>query len=398
MNLACVFFLFATVSAIPTGRVEIVFPSVETSRSGVKTLKFRALGEEVELKLEPAGDILAKDFAFYNGNHEKQHSVDVESLRRRLYKDRTNGAALLIDDDEQPPLIEGIVFSKLSISPQISEDGKRAHRVEELTSDREFYLSDNIILPDFQREMDNFSRIDRDDKCIVIEVLSLTESNFTERFETEQALTEYVTLMYSAAETLLRQLDSGIQLRLSGIQAFTKETEPPFFKSNDIEDGKYYDAEILTGMKNYFCKNPITLSKNADIIMLLITRYMMSLNPDGTPDGFAAGFAYSGTVCYRCHKVGVTRDYRNVVSGSSLLAHEISHLLGVPHDGESPQYTGVFGSPGAESCPSSDGFLMGYNTGVNSEKFSQCSKDCAKYLLSKRRASCVYEKCKNSRY
>uniref|UniRef100_A0A1E1WVX4 Putative metalloproteinase n=1 Tax=Tityus obscurus TaxID=1221240 RepID=A0A1E1WVX4_TITOB len=397
MYLAYIFFLFANVSAIPTGRVEVVFPSVETSRSGVKTVKFRALGEEVKLKLESAGDILAKDFSFYNGNHEKQNSVDVESLRGRLYRDSANGATLLIDDDGQPPSIEGILFSKLRIWPHelkgMTEDGRRAHQVEELTNDRDSYLSDNIILPDFQREMVNFTRIDRNDKCIVIEILSVTESNFTERFETNEALTEYVTLMYSAAETLLRQLDSGLQLRLSGIVAFTKETEPPLFKNNELDDGKSYNKDILNGIREYFCRNSISTSRDADIIMILITRYMTTLKADGSTQGNIAGIAYAGSVCRRCYKVGVTRDFGSAVSGSLVSAHEISHLLGVPHDGGSPQSTGVSGSPGAKSCPSEDGFLMGYNTGVNRGNFSQCSKDCAKYLLSKRQASCVYEKC-----
>uniref|UniRef100_A0A1E1WVV2 Putative metalloproteinase n=2 Tax=Tityus obscurus TaxID=1221240 RepID=A0A1E1WVV2_TITOB len=392
-------FLFAAVSAIPTGRVEIVFPSVEQLRSGVKTVKFRALGEDVELKLEPAGDIIAKDFAFYNGNHEKQQSMDIESLRKRLYRDRTNGAALLIDDDEQPPSIEGIVFSKLRISPhewkEVTEDGKRAHQVEELTSDRDSYLYDNIILPDFQREMINFTRIERDDQCLVIEVLCVTEGNFTERYETNEALTEYVTLMYSATETMLRQLDSGLQLRLSGIVAFTKETEPLFFKNIVHQDGDYKSG-VLSEIRDYFCKNSTSLSKNADIILLLITRYMKLLKPNGSTRGIAQGIAYAGGVCDRCNKVNVIRGFMKPVSAAKTLAHEMAHLLGVPHDGKSS--TGVSGSPGAKSCPSKDGFFMGDNEGANWGIFSKCSKDCAKYLLSKPQASCVYEECKSSRY
>uniref|UniRef100_A0A1E1WVS5 Putative metalloproteinase n=1 Tax=Tityus obscurus TaxID=1221240 RepID=A0A1E1WVS5_TITOB len=385
-------FLFATVSAIPTGRVELVFPSVETSRSGVKTVKFRVLGEDVELKLEPAGDILSKDFAFYNGNHEKQQSVDVESLRRRIYRDRTNGATLLIDDNEQPPSIEGIVFSKLRIWPhewkEITEDGKRAHRVEELKNDRDSYLSDNVILPDFQKEFASFTKIDRANKSLVIEVLCVTEGDFTERYETNEYLTKFVTIMYSEAETMLRQLDSGLKLRLSGIVAFTKETEPPFFKDRLHEYGMY-DSSITYEFMNYYCKNSTSASKNADIIMLLITRSILVRTEYGY--GESSGQAYPGTVCNKCYKVGVISASTSAWLSSWVLAHEISHLLGVPHDGDTPEETGVTGTPGAKSCPSRDGFFMGDNRGVNMGIFSKCSIDCAKYLLSKPKASCVYE-------
>ncbi|XP_023214357.1 venom metalloproteinase antarease-like TtrivMP_A [Centruroides sculpturatus] len=65
-----IFFPFVLVSAISSGRVDLlVFSSVETSRFGVKTVKFRALNEEIELKLEPAGEILAENFALLDANN-----------------------------------------------------------------------------------------------------------------------------------------------------------------------------------------------------------------------------------------------------------------------------------------------------------------------------------------
>uniref|UniRef100_A0A1E1WWM7 Putative metalloproteinase n=1 Tax=Tityus obscurus TaxID=1221240 RepID=A0A1E1WWM7_TITOB len=395
MYLAYIFFLFATVSAIPTGRVEIVFPSVETSRSGMKTVKFRALGEDVELKLEPAGDILAQDFALYNGNQEKQQSVNVESLRRRLYRDSANGAALLIDDDEQPPSIEGIVFSKLRISPhewkEVTEEGKRAHQVEELTSDRDSYLSDDILIPDFQREMVSFTRIDRNDKCIVIEVLLVTDRKFTERCETNEALTEYVTLLSSVAETLLRQLDSELQLRLLGIMAFTKETEPPFFEENRYPNGEY-NVDVFGKIRDYFLENSTSLSKKADIIGILLTRPMKK------EDWYTIeGLTFGGSVCTG-NKVCVINAPVKAESAAGTLVHEMAHALGVPHDGASPQTIGVYGSPGAESCPGSDGFFMGADSGANKGTFSNCSKDSEKYLLTQPHASCMYEDCNNTRY
>uniref|UniRef100_A0A1E1WVK4 Putative metalloproteinase n=1 Tax=Tityus obscurus TaxID=1221240 RepID=A0A1E1WVK4_TITOB len=397
-------FLFVTVSAFPTGRVEVVFPSVETSRSGVKTVKFRAFDKDVELQLEPAGDILAEDFALYIGNHEKDHSFDVESVRRSLYRDSANGAALVIDDDEQPPSIEGFVLPNLSITPHewkvIIEDGKRAHRVEKQTSDTNSYLSDKIILPDFQREMVNFTRIDRDDQCIVVEAVSVTERKVTNYFERNTTLVRAISTLYLMAQNLYDSMDLGIKFRLSGAILFTKETEPPFFESNELKEDKLLNAyATIKDIKNYFCENSTNSTANADIIILFVGRYMKMLNADGSTGGYAEGLAYPGTVCHSCKKVGVItylsslhKNYK--ANAIEALAHETAHLLGVPHDGDPPKETGVSGSPGAKSCPSKDGFFMGSNTGVNRNKFSKCSKDCVKYLLSKPEASCVYEECK----
>uniref|UniRef100_A0A1E1WVN7 Putative metalloproteinase n=1 Tax=Tityus obscurus TaxID=1221240 RepID=A0A1E1WVN7_TITOB len=401
-------FLFVTVSAFPTGRVEVVFPSVETSRSGVKTVKFRAFDKDVELQLEPAGDILAEDFALYIGNHEKDHSFDVESVRRSLYRDSANGAALVIDDDEQPPSIEGFVLPNLSITPHewkvIIEDGKRAHRVEKQTSDTNSYLSDKIILPDFQREMVNFTRIDRDDQCIVIEILSVTERIVTDYFERNTTLVRTISRLYLMAQNLYDSMDLGIKFRLSGAILFTKETEPPFFESNELKEDKLLNGDAtLRDIKNYFCENPTSSTENADIIMLFLGRYMKILNADGSTGGLFTGVAYSGTVCHSCKKIGVISYVRSLFENFKAiaieaLAHETAHLLGVPHDGDPPEETGVSGSPGAKSCPFKDGFFMGRNKGVNRDIFSKCSKDCAKYLLSKPEASCVYEECKSPRY
>nr|A0A1E1WVX2.1 RecName: Full=Metalloproteinase; Flags: Precursor [Tityus obscurus] len=362
MYLAYIFFLFATVSAIPTGRVEIVFPSVETSRSGMKTVKFRALGEDVELKLEPAGDILAQDFALYNGNQEKQQSVNVESLRRRLYRDSANGAALLIDDDEQPPSIEGIVFSKLRISPhewkEVTEEGKRAHQVEELTSDRDSYLSDDILIPDFQREMVSFTRIDRNDKCIVIEVLLVTDRKFTERCETNEALTEYVTLLSSVTEALFRQLDSGWQLRLLGIMTFTNETEPPLFEESKHPNGAYKPV-FVNKINDYFRENPTSLSKNADIIGILLTRSMR----DRMDDWYSfEGLAFGNSVCSG-NKACAINAYEKAEQAAYNLAHEMAHSLGIFHDGEFYRCVPEEVSE-VISCPNSN-YIMGYNSGDN---------------------------------
>uniref|UniRef100_A0A2I9LP89 Metalloproteinase n=1 Tax=Centruroides hentzi TaxID=88313 RepID=A0A2I9LP89_9SCOR len=392
-------FLFAAVSAIPSGRVDVVYPSVETSRSGVKTVKFRALNEEIELKLEPAGEILAKNFALVDENEQMHHSIDVEDLKRRIYRDSDKGAALLIDEDG-PVTIQGIVNPNMRIAPYESgrmvKDGRIAHQIVEVISDKKSFTND-VVTADINREVENVERRAGKKKCIVIEYLCVTESNFTKSFDTDKALTEYVTLLYTGVQNLLEKLNLGITVRLLGIQAFKIGTEPSFIKNSEIPGHeKHLDpTELVINMGKYYCKQNTTLAMQADIIMLLVTRKLGELQADGTVEFNTAGISQSSSVCNQCHKVGLAQDDADYNERVDTVAHETAHLIGSPHDGEGPEDVGLAKSPGAKSCPYDDGYIMGSDDHkVNKFKFSECSKKCIEYLLSLPLAACLYKDCK----
>ncbi|XP_023234502.1 venom metalloproteinase antarease-like TtrivMP_A [Centruroides sculpturatus] len=389
-------FLFAVASAIPSGRVDVVFPSVETSRSGVKTVKFRALNEDIELKLEPAGEILAKNFALVD---QQPNSIDVEDLKRRIYRDSTNGAALLIDEDG-PVTIQGIVNSKFRIEPYESgrtvKDGQVPHKIVEVINDEKSFVNDAVMHMDVNEKMEKVAPMARDDQCIVVECLVVTENAFTKRFETTKALTEYVTVMYTGVQNLIDQLQLGIKVRLLGIDPFTKETEPPYIEESKILFFPEYlnPEDLIEHIGKYYCNHSTGLAKDADIIMLLVANKMGELQDDASVLLYADGIAYIGTVCNECYKVGVARDDSEYNERVETVAHEIAHLLGSLHDGESPDVGWPVGTPGALDCPETDGYIMGdRRNSFNMYKFSECTKNCIKYALSLPQAKCVYESC-----
>uniref|UniRef100_A0A1E1WW17 Putative metalloproteinase n=1 Tax=Tityus obscurus TaxID=1221240 RepID=A0A1E1WW17_TITOB len=370
------YIFFQAVSAVPTGRVDVVFPAVETSRSGVKTVKFRALNQDIELKLEPAGEILAKDFVFVNS----KHPFDVEKLRRKIYRDSVNGAALLID--ENGPSIKGIVNSNLRIEPHESGrqigDGIRAHRIVEIRSDEDSYNNDIVSSMEIEKQAENLLSTGRQDKCLVIEILCVTESKFTERFKTDEALTEYITTLFTGAENLLKGLDSRIKVRLIGIDARKKGQNPAYIKQSEYNDTYIDLVTILGNMKKYYCEKMNELEKSADLIMLILTQS-------------------SGTKCLLMQKSCRILGRIGLQRKSDTVAHEVAHMLGVPHDGIGTEEVNLPNGPGAKDCPPNTGFIMGNRNAANQFKFSECSKKCAKYLLSLPRASCLFEDCKSFR-
>uniref|UniRef100_A0A1E1WW34 Putative metalloproteinase n=1 Tax=Tityus obscurus TaxID=1221240 RepID=A0A1E1WW34_TITOB len=387
------YIFFQAVSAVPTGRVDVVFPAVETSRSGMKTVKFRALNQDIELKLEPAGEILAKDFVFVNS----KQPFDVEKLRRKIYRDIVNGAALLIDENG-PSSIKGIVNSNLRIEPHESGrqigDGIRAHRIVEIRSDEDSYNNDIVTSMEIEKQADNLLSMGRQDKCLVLEILSVTEYKLTRRFKADEALTEYITTLFTGAENLLKGLDSRIKIRLIGIDARKKGQDPSYIKQSEYNDTYIYLVTILGNMKKYYCEKMNELEKSADLIMLILTREMIKVVDNKivqrSVGKAAAPMSANAKSCRILGRIGLQRRVDTV-------AHEVAHMLGVPHDGIGTEEVNLPNGPGAKDCPPSTGFIMGNRNAANQFKFSECSKKCAKYLLSLPRASCLFEDCKSFR-
>nr|AIJ02113.2 metalloserrulase 5 [Tityus serrulatus] len=390
-------FLFAAVSAIPNSRNDIVFPTVETSRSGVKTIKFRALGQDVELNLEPAGQILGEKFVFVGENGQLYHPVDVKNLRSKLYRNSAKGAALLIDEEE-PLTIEGVVNEKLRIAPlesrRMDEDGRIAHQIVEEINEEKLPLHYDMIQMnnerELEREVESIKTLATDDQCIVIEILSVTDKLVTKRFATDEALTQHMTLTYVKVQNIFDTLELGIKVRLIGIEAYTNETEPSFIEDSAIPGHEKYlhFVKLLRNLGNYYCKQNEGLAKDADIIMLTTDRPLADISSEGKLNTNIGGVANYASVCHPCYKVGVGVYYSYSYARVEVLAHEAAHLIGIPHDGEGEYY----GMLGAKNCSVKYGYFMG-NAGKNHTKFSECSKANAEYLLSLTKAKCVYEDC-----
>nr|AIJ02117.2 metalloserrulase 9 [Tityus serrulatus] len=393
MYLMCIIF-FATVSVIPSERIDVVFPEVETSRSGVKTIKFRALDQDVELNLEPAGEILKKSFGFVGENGKVYHPIDVENLRSKLFRNSSEGAALLIDEDGQLT-IEGNINSNLRIAPhesgRMDEGGRIAHQIVEEIHEETSPLHYDVLPMNAEREVESRKRMSRNGECIVLEILSVIERTLTERFVPEEALTKHMTHTYMGVQNKIDTLELGIKVRLVGIEAFTKETEPSFFEETVIpgHDNYFSYLDIYSKSKDYYCKHDEGLAKDADIIMLSTERSLGTLGSDGEIETSVGGVASDSAVCDQCYKIGVAEHYNDYSYRTNIITHEAAHLIGVPHDGG----RGNSDSPGALDCPSEDSYIMG-DWGKNHDKFSECSKICAKYLLSLPKANCVYEQCK----
>uniref|UniRef100_A0A2I9LP83 Metalloproteinase n=1 Tax=Centruroides hentzi TaxID=88313 RepID=A0A2I9LP83_9SCOR len=388
--------LCVVISAIPSGRIDVVYPSIETLRSGMKMIKFRTFDRDIELKLEPAGEVISDDFAVVSDD-QKQKQTNIEFLKRNLYRDKEKGVALHINEDG-PLSINGILSFDLRIKPldtnNIDKYGNRAHRIIEVLQDQRTRVK--IVIPDIENKTYN-RKLGRneEDECVELKYIFLAESQFTKAFENDTvALEEYLSVTMVQVQNFMDTLDLRIKVRLVKAITFTEETEPEFMKNSAIKGHeKYLDAnKLIGGARDYICQSRENISDKADIIFVISKRRFGEMASDGKINSGIAGMAYVGIICNDCYKTGLVLDDTNIYERSDTIAHESCHILGSPHDGEGP-VSNVANSPGSKNCSSSDGYIMGDRNRVNGMKFSPCTRDNIENILKIGGYDCIKTKC-----
>lgn len=388
----------ATVSALSNGRVEVVYPSTETARSGEKIIKFRAFDQNIRLKLVPAGDVIANDFVMLNGENERiDHWMDIKSLKRKLFKDKRMGASLYIDE-EVPLTVNGIINSQLKIEPyqsgKLNIDGTVAHCISEIFRSENDHVNERFIQPVFKDSRRQDLAVD---ECVKIKIAFILESKFTESFDNDSDLTQYLFNTINKIQILYDSLDLDIKVVLIGVIKLTKENETtvaPYIKQSLLPDyPEYFDVEKLANkMTSYYCGRKIPILKQSDLTMLISGRrfgkeHDFILEPDES-----LGYSFFGSLCLLCRKYGIVQERFKSYLSALTIAQEIAHLFGCVDDGQGPSEWIPFDS-GAKACPPSNLHIMG-NTNKNlSATFSECSKRTMKLIITMKISTCIIEKC-----
>nr|AMO02558.1 metalloserrulase 16 [Tityus serrulatus] len=397
--LACLtILLFCTsVLAVSNGRIEVIYPSLETSRFGIKIIKFRAFDQDIILKLEPAGDVISDDFTVMD-EEGKIEPIDVESFKGKLFRDQEKGAALYIDENEFIE-IEGIINFKLRIEPSESQKvgkyGMKEHVITE-TFDEKKRFKDTVNNLNSQRSfLEDMGREFDENQCVEIEYYFLGEKNFTEGFPDLNKFKIYIGTVFVQTQTMMDTLKLKIKIRALGVLML--KSDPPFITKSLFVGEDVFNMELIAkNMETYLCENKgIEKFQRADIIMLLTGRQIGIFDSKGTILVGVLGVANLGRACAQCTKLAVVKCDDDKRETAVTLAHESAHLLGSPHDGEG-DYFSLPGSPGSTKCVASDGFIMGDSIGENKEKFSTCSVENIKYFLGQKNAHCLIEKCKDT--
>uniref|UniRef100_A0A2I9LP80 Metalloproteinase n=1 Tax=Centruroides hentzi TaxID=88313 RepID=A0A2I9LP80_9SCOR len=391
------------VLANPSGRTEVTYPSLETLRSGEKILTFRAFGNDIQLKLEPAGNVIADDFTLRDGNGQIK-KTNVKNLKSKLFRSKEKNAALYINEDG-PLEINGLMDSRMKIEPcaskEINKEETKAHCITR-HSEEDKYIHDTVISPSINQIYSSESLMTmKNDQCVVIDYRFLTETTFTRHFNNSEEIKVYLTMALMGVQNIMDTLNLRIKVRLIGITEYNEENQLSFIKKSEIvgHENILSANQLIEKFMNYICEHINDKSfeeyKKANIIMLITRRTLGNQSPDGNLFTGITGIAPLGAAeCDSCGKCGAVSVGDDPLYRDEIIAHESAHLLGSPHDGEGPELS-LPGGPGANACPGKDGFIMGDEKGENKRKFSDCSRNNIKYFLSLPNSQCIIQNCKN---
>nr|WLF82779.1 putative metalloprotease [Tityus melici] len=390
--------LFSTsVLAIPHRRIEVTYPSLETSRSGIRIMKLRVFDQDIVLNLEPAGDVISDDFAIMDEQGEIE-PVDVKSFKGKLFRDQKKGASLHIDEDGFIE-IDGIINSKLRIesseSQNVGKYGMKEHVIFE-TFDEKKHFRDIVYNLNLQRSFSKNKAMNLSkDQCVEIEYVFLADKKFRDEYRNLDVFKKNIGSIVIQVQNLLDTLNLNIKIKTLAILIFV--VDPPFLKDSLIPYEEMFNvAVILPNFGKYICEKKETgVIAEADIILFLSRREIGYMDEDGEIYKDILGASHLGGACQECKKVGFILWEDDMHYTAVTVAHESAHLIGSPHDSEGGVAQSYPGSPGSEDCPLEDGFILGDNEGENEDKFSTCTIKNVKYFLSQNEASCLITNCKN---
>uniref|UniRef100_A0A0K8RM75 Putative metalloprotease n=1 Tax=Ixodes ricinus TaxID=34613 RepID=A0A0K8RM75_IXORI len=156
-----------------------------------------------------------------------------------------------------------------------------------------------------------------------------------------------------------------------------------------LKTGKTLDSELLTAVLQVFGKRlerrwHKTYGKHIDAVLLLTTNYIRNVsmsdignnvkNSNKQKDIVKGVAGRIGAICMKENFVAAVTDKPGKFSGVRSAAKQLSILMGAVEDGQGPPGNEfVRGSDGAKWCKYSDGYLLGSQTGENSDKLSKCS-------------------------
>uniref|UniRef100_A0A0K8RHJ0 Putative metalloprotease n=1 Tax=Ixodes ricinus TaxID=34613 RepID=A0A0K8RHJ0_IXORI len=384
----------------------IAYPRLleERGEHGEKLLRIK---DGLTLRLEKITS-LGENFVFTerNGTQLFYRYVNPKELEEGLFEDRRQLAAVSVKQTNEGVEIGGMLSPTLRIAPlkfmARSQDGSIAHEVSEIQAHAN-YNHDFILQPDAllkARALRNYywNRPSPQPVTIpevfVVEVKLVVDRHHHEHFDRFENLIKYLLLIIAMMSHRYQDITSP---KVRFLLVEVERNNGTHF--SDTVHGS--DPINPKGKQKLFLNAETTMAKlvqtqstsTADVVVLITGMDLTGVSSGKLNPGLL-GRAYVGAVCARTYKVAVVEDVANTYSGVSVLSHELGHALGMPHDGESPQWPDPANT--WTRCTASDEYLMApTDGGRNSGHFSVCSIAALRIFVRTLRADCFLVRSQN---
>ncbi|KAL3248781.1 hypothetical protein MRX96_056362 [Rhipicephalus microplus] len=344
----------------------LVFPKLLESRDDVGT-KLIKINDDLTLSLEKSS-VMGKEFLLrtYQGHVMQHNYLDGEALEEDLYHDPRQLASVIVSEENGLQL-EGVLGAKLAIKPfdgqgRSAGSGDVPHLVYKIEDHDGVNAGQDGARPE----------------TVYPEMLLVVDSTFRAQFKTNYTLLKYLMVTMNSVNVRYMTVSSpSVRLKFCAMEILTVSQETFI-----LREGKYVHAlRTLANLRDHVRNN--TEKYGIYDGVYLVTGLDMGERTYYGWNGNLLGYAYIGGIC-TWQKVGYGEDTVGTFRGIRIMAHEIGHLLGCPHDGTTS------GSYSSASCPWNDGYIMSYmEIDSKSMKFSSCCNSMISWHAWSRSGACL---------
>ncbi|XP_077529157.1 venom metalloproteinase antarease TserMP_A-like [Haemaphysalis longicornis] len=324
--------------------------------------------------------VLHPDFflrTFRAGTVPQHTYFNTDVLEEELYHDEQAMASVLVSEREGGVLrVEGLLGPNLRIKPlkssQRALNGPIPHVMEVIEDgdhddpSRYGALETGINVTLSSRQ-DPYTQ--NPNVKIYPEILVICDSTFRGQFTSLRKLLYYILIVVNAINLRYRTVtEPEVKIKLRALEIKTYYNEEFILRVS--EDYKAIDSlKSLAELRNHVLRDPATYV-DYDMVYA-ITGLDMVTHRGSRVERSIAGLAYVASACGD-YKVALGEDAAGTFKGVRIMAHELGHVLGCPHDGQTNAGYANF-APDSRNCPWSDGFIMSYvQANSRSMKFSSC--------------------------
>ncbi|KAM7298510.1 venom metalloproteinase antarease-like TtrivMP_A [Ixodes scapularis] len=383
---------------------EVAYPKLLESR-GLSSEKVIHIKEGLTLHLEKSS-ILSENLVLtdLSGKEPVVTPMNGKYMERNLYHDKERMAAVEVKEENGAVEVSGVISDTLRIVPlplmARAKDGSIAHKIFEVDAPahrgHDYVETRNIQLE--ERLNGHNSSTPRQVQVpdpFLIETLIVVDKYFYENFDNDTQLVTYIAT--SMATVNIRYSNASnpkVELLILNV---SKCVHSDFLRhilvsdpSNATNPFKFYTSPFETLPQ--FAKKYRNATCDA---AMLVTGLELANRNGANVSTYIKGLAYLNGLCKERWRFGIVEDVAHTYSMVSAAAHEIGHILGMPHDGDIPSYK--VRNVTWEQCSATSGYLMAPSLGGRNEGFfSHCSLQHMRVFVGRQKKECYKVKSKNS--
>uniref|UniRef100_A0A6B0VC02 Putative secreted metalloprotease n=1 Tax=Ixodes ricinus TaxID=34613 RepID=A0A6B0VC02_IXORI len=382
--------LLYTVDAETLPEFEIAYPKLLESR-GLKGEKVLHIKDGLTLQLEKTS-VLSENFILTDSSCVKSVVTQMNGkvLEQTLYHDKKNTAAVQVTEKNGTVEVRGILGERLRIIPLplVARPGKgpiphKLFQIESSAHHGDDYIVSSNPIPEARAPHETTKHTQNNRKIpdpFLVELQIVADGYHSKHFKNFK---EEILYMATIIAMVNLRYENAKNPRV--IFIITEVTIGPWRSSiRTINGTNPHDHgnpnQLYTSAKKTLPQFAKRYTHTPADIVILVTGLQLADLINGKITTKVKGRAYLEGLCNPKHRFGQIEDVPHTYSGVSTAAHELGHLMGMPHDGDIPSRN----VPGVKwlRCSPQSGYLMApYLGGDNEGFFTQCSLQHMKVFL-----------------